>query len=907
MGKHLGVKRFNELDEKDIFYIQMVHGDNDLPWDQRMSILIRKFGVSERSIRRWIKKLGFSSHQDISNQEIRQGKVREYDNDKQYYIITWAQNATPVHSNFWNNILTYADYLNANVGVIQGRYQNPTSLWTSKMQTDDWWDECFTVYERDDQGDIVWVDKDGETVTKEEIGEYVAKRLKGKEFEDGRVNKKIKFSYLDAGRHNIHSYLDILSDVKVRPTAVNPLVGFEGISGDRSSILGHPRVHLRSLPVLKGHPNKLLLTTGACTIKNYTDTKSGKKAEFHHTYGFVIVEIKDDLTFYIRQVTADQNGNFIDLVNEVTDQEVSKVNSCDVFVLGDIHTANVHEPTMHSTINLFNVICPKNIILHDIFDGESVNHHEAKDPIKAYERYKGGKDLVKSEVEGVKRLIDEYDLINYNPIVIRSNHDCFHKDTEFLTETGWKTFEDIRDEDLLAQFDKSFKITFEKPLGRIAKKASKLIEIESDYHYQVVTPNHDIIFDGVKIKAKDLSSNNDKLLPSFGVTNSDGVLEDYDQNIIRLISWVVSDGTIVYNKLKSGDRSLERIQFKLSKVDKIFRLRKILEDLSIKYTFREAKKSLLNKLQPYYITIYSDDCRLICSYFEGDPKDKIIPKWFLKMSKDEIRAYFEELLYSDGYEDKWGKSSVVSINKDYLDILQSMAVLAGIPSVLRKGGKSGFENGKDQYILTYRLDELIGGNSNPHGIKVNTLDYNDTVYCFEMSEGTLITRFNGKVALSGNCWLEKWIKERDWKKDIANAEEYMEYSLVLLRGEAPKGLVPYILDKHYGDGITTLDLDDSYKINGWELGHHGHLGSHGSKGNLEQFRKLNTKVIVADYHQPGRKDGAVGVGTYSELRLGYNKGASAWMHSGAILHTNGKVQQIIFMDDDHFTTFSEFN
>jgi hypothetical protein len=495
-----------------------------------MSILMNKFGVSERSIRKWIEKLGYSSFKEIENEEIRQGKLREYDKDKKYYIITWAQNATPVNKQFWENILTYARHLDANVGVIQGRYQNPTSLWSENMENNEWWDEAL-------------------------------------------------HDYMDAGRHNLHPYLDLLSDVKIRPTAVNPLTGFEGVSGSRSSILGHPRVHLKSLPVLKGHSNKLLLTTGACTIKNYTDTKAGKKSEFHHTYGFVIVEIKDDYIHYVRQVTAEDSGSFIDLNNLVQGGNVQKINSCSAFVMGDIHAANVHQPVMERTVELFNTIKPTNIIIHDLFDGQSVNHHESRDPIAAFKRYKKGDDIVAKEISDIKSMIDFYNLTSYNPIVVRSNHDV---------------------------------------------------------------------------------------------------------------------------------------------------------------------------------------------------------------------------------------------------------------------------------------------------------------------------------------WLDKWIKEGDWKKNIANAEEYMEYALVLLRGDAPKGLIPYILDKHYGDSITTLDLDDSYKVEGWELAQHGHLGAHGSKGNLEQYRKLNTKVIIGDYHQPGRKDGAVGVGTYSKLRMGYNKGASAWMHAGAIIHVNGKAQLIIF-SDDHFTTFEEFN
>jgi len=519
--------RFNAISDEDKSYIKIVHANKDLGWDERMSILMNKFGISERTVRKWIEKLGFSTYKEIENEEIRQGKLREYDPNKKYYIFTWAQNATPVHKPFWENILAYADHLNANIGVIQGRYQNPTSLWTQNMETSEWWDEPLRAY-------------------------------------------------MDAGRHNIHTYLDVLSDVKIRPTAVNPLTGFESLGGGRSSIFGHPRVHLRSLPVLKGHQNKLLLTTGSCTIKNYTDTKAGKKAEFHHTYGFVIVEIKDDLTYYVRQVTAQDDGSFTDLIHNVKDGDITKVNSCAAYIMGDIHCANVHHPTMKTTVDkLFKSIEPRRVILHDIYDGESVNHHESKDPIKAYARFENGKDILKDEIQGLKDFIDHYDLTRFDPIVIRSNHDL---------------------------------------------------------------------------------------------------------------------------------------------------------------------------------------------------------------------------------------------------------------------------------------------------------------------------------------WLEKWIKERDWRYDIRNAKEYMLYAYALLNGDAPKGLIPYILDEAYGDKITTLDEDDSFKVLGWELAHHGHLGAHGSKGNLEQFRKFNTKVVVGDYHQPGRKDGAVGVGTYSELRMGYNKGASSWMHAGVIIHNNGKAQHVIFSEDNEFTT-----
>lgn len=529
-------KEFKDLSDKDKVYIKTIHANTDLSWDQRMSILINKFQISERTVRRWIKRLGYSEYREVENEEIREGKKRSYNPKSKYFIFTWAQNATPVHRPFWDNILRYAEFLDAEVGVFMGRYQNPTSLWTENMEKDEWWDEAFSV--RDEDGLIV-------------------------------------FSYLDGSRTHLHEYLDIMADVKIVPTAHSPLSGFEGLGGEKSAIFGHPRVHFQVLPALEGHNKKMMFTTGACTMKNYTDTKAGKKGEFHHTYGFVIVEIKDDLIFHIRQVIAERNGDFNDLIYRVTREGVFEVNECEAFVTGDIHVSQCHLPVMDKTMELFQYIRPKNLVVHDLFNGKSISHHDKRDPVKLYEKFTTKDDIVKEEIEGVHKFIDKYNLLDYNLIVVRSNHDE---------------------------------------------------------------------------------------------------------------------------------------------------------------------------------------------------------------------------------------------------------------------------------------------------------------------------------------WLDRWIRNFDWRQDIPNAKEYAEYLYVALNGLAPKGIFPYILDKTYGDKITTLDFDESYKIKGWEVAQHGHMGANGSKSSMVGFRKLNTKMIVGDEHTPERKDGVVQVGTYSQLRMGFNKGPSSWMHCGAIIHDNGKVQMIFFAEDNNFTT-----
>ena len=138
----------------------------------------------------------------------------------------------------------------------------------------------------------------------------------------------------------------------------------------------------------------------------------------------------------------------------------------------------------------------------------------------------------------------------------------------------------------------------------------------------------------------------------------------------------------------------------------------------------------------------------------------------------------------------------------------------------------------------------------------------------------------------------------------------MDLSSRLLKqyGENPsdvKGVIPDIINERYPKFIT-LGRNDSYKVKNWELGQHGDVGSNGSRGSLQQFRKLNTKIVVGHYHSPGRKDGALAVGTSTKLRVGYNNGPSSWLQTHVIIHNDGRAQHIIFSRDKNnkidFTT-----
>lgn len=329
-------------------------------------------------------------HQIEDNLEFEKAKNRRYDSDKKRFIISWAQSETEIHEVFLTNIEAYAKFIDADIHIICGRYKNPTSLGASNK------------IKKEEKNKRMWHD-----------------RLQ---------------PYLDANRQNIHEYLCILGDVKIQPTAFDPLSGMNGLTSLESCILGHPHLYMRSLPVLPNYPNKLLLTTGAVTVPNYTDTKVGKRSEFHHQFSFVVVELDGD-SFHVRQVQASDCGSFYDLFYYVEQGNVkSTEEQYPAIILGDMHLGSEDKELVEKTFELIDKLNFEKIYLHDIFDGSSINHHELHNPFKLLEKENiNGLDLRK-EVEYMKEWF--WDRTEYNFISIMSNHNDFLD--RWLMNSDWR-------------------------------------------------------------------------------------------------------------------------------------------------------------------------------------------------------------------------------------------------------------------------------------------------------------------------------------------------------------------------------------------------------------------------------------------------------------------------------------
>lgn len=359
-------------------------GENVTPATMKMCL---EFGLNYsestgRSFRKIMQKLGVTNNvPKIEDTDVfKEAQQKEHDTSKKRFLISWAQAETPIHKNFLSNMEAYANEIDAQILIIAGRYKNPNSLEASEA-------------------------------------------VKNKEKNNKNSWDKNIIPYLDANRHNLHKHLQVLSDVKIQPTASTPLSGMNSITGAESCIIGHPRVQLQSLPVVEGYPHKLVLTTGACTLPNYTDTKVGKKGEFHHQIGFVIVEL-DGSDFHVRQVVADRKGNFYDLVFCAKNGEISRCGEgVPALIFGDLHLYEEDKVAVDTSFKMAEVLKPDRIFLHDLANGHSISHHEQRDPFILLGREEDGSWSLQKELDNIVDWFKKYP--QYNFISVQSNHNEF--------------------------------------------------------------------------------------------------------------------------------------------------------------------------------------------------------------------------------------------------------------------------------------------------------------------------------------------------------------------------------------------------------------------------------------------------------------------------------------------------
>lgn len=300
------------------------------------------------------------------------------------FIVSSAQNNTPVNEVFLNSLINYKNSIGDSccLMVIPVKYKNPNSF-------------------ADEDEDIVW---------DASLRDYI-----------------IDTTYV------IDDNIKILGSLKINSTAENPLNGLDSLSKGKSVIIGHQQLQMKTLPVQQNDTPVIMTTTGAVTDKNYSISKVGAKADFNHSFSAVVVEVDGD-AFHIRHLNFDGNG-FYDLNKYYTPTSITE-NDIHAIVTGDEHVIFVDDKVKNATYGkggIVDVLKPKFVIRHDIIDCYSISHHHKHNVFTRYAKAMAGVDDLSKELDGVIEFLTETTLdksiVN---IIVDSNHN--NHITQWLNE-----------------------------------------------------------------------------------------------------------------------------------------------------------------------------------------------------------------------------------------------------------------------------------------------------------------------------------------------------------------------------------------------------------------------------------------------------------------------------------------
>lgn len=318
-----------------------------------------------------------------------QKKLEKHDR----FIVTSAQNNTPINVEFWDCIKTWAKANNAKILVIPVRYKNPTS-WITPQDDDPkvWWPEVL---------------------------------------EDYMVENSLK----------IHPEMWVMGDVRIEATSSSPLSGLEPMSKGASAIYGHSQLQMKEVPTPQHKLPKILYATGSVSQKNYSKSKRGKKAFFHHTFSAVVVE-KDKDKFHVRNVNfSEENKAFYDLDKIYYRNKVKKAGRAEALITGDEHAVwacpKVMKATYHAKDSIVNILKPKIIVRHDVFDAYSISHHHKHNHVTRYVKHHTQMDLLEEELKLTAEHIDKTTPPDTLNVIVASNHN--EHLMRWLQEVDWKS------------------------------------------------------------------------------------------------------------------------------------------------------------------------------------------------------------------------------------------------------------------------------------------------------------------------------------------------------------------------------------------------------------------------------------------------------------------------------------
>jgi len=332
------------------------------------------------------------------------------------------------------------------------------------------------------------------------------------------------------------------------------------------------------------------------------------------------------------------------------------------------------------------------------------------------------------------KLITEYLPANKEAIMARDGKlvirpDCYSEDTLILTPDGWKEFNQLTPDSLVAQVNEDGSYTFVKPLKIVNEEYNGTMFHYKDFHGKMdllVTPNHRMVykqFNKWKVDfAEDCKPNNYTkfFIRSAKAENKYRGLT----NVERLNIAFQADGS----KCTDTDKN---IRFNLSKVRKIQRLKALLDEMKLSYREYNLGDGRVEINIEYPLEQVSKN-------FDWVVTSDLCSNW--------CQEFIEELSYWDSCIRDENRIKFDTTNFSVSQVVELIALSAGYGCLTSKYEDDRKEIFSDVYTSHILLDNRLGGQA----ITVEEVQYDGRIVCVTVPTGKIVVKRNRCTMVCGN-------------------------------------------------------------------------------------------------------------------------------------------------------------
>lgn len=361
-------------------------------------------------------------------------------------------------------------------------------------------------------------------------------------------------------------------------------------------------------------------------------------------------------------------------------------------------------------------------------------------------------------------------------------YDCYTDDTEFLTEAGWKKYDDILPEDKLATIftnQTAYSMAHRTELGIEYQSfvdrfegtyTGDLYAISGTHLDLLVTPNHRMLIrrkerrsgqlgDWELREAAHLPDSFEFLHTVEPCERTFGTSENFEElplpvdTYMRVMGWYLAEGSVgrgsdgqpddVRISQKEGGRLHTSMQKFTSRFKDLGVSLYHHKRLPNEFRNTEITEATLSIRHPQIVSRLYSDC--------GSVDTKRIPRWVFTLSKRLKEILFDAMAAGDGTVRKTGKNSTTYYTKlsKLADDVQELALSCGWETSKYGPYEYDYAQCAMYHVHVYkeasRTRTLIRS-SNVKKVPV----VNKRIVCFTVPNGTLVVRRNGHPSFQGN-------------------------------------------------------------------------------------------------------------------------------------------------------------